>query len=146
MVLTNLGWILWGLTAVVTLSMMSGPLYPGFANITRTQVRVLIVGLWVTLLFPVSKLHLLWVLPLACVALKIVLTLQAARRIDKARRAGVPYDEAMARECDGVANSILYRASQKLDESNRRIDEALRSGVPASEAIQQERARLAVGR
>jgi hypothetical protein len=106
-----LGWIVWCLVAVVALFLMSGSSYPGVGYIMRIQGFVLVIGLVVTLLTPVSKLHLLWVVPLAFVAPKFVVQNRANRivdesnrRIDEAVKAGVPIKEAMEQESARLAN------------------------------------------
>ena len=98
--------ILWGGVAVYALAFLlnSNP-DGGVRYMMRTHGVVLAIGLAVTLLFPVSKFHLLWVIPIALVMPIFLMSARAAgaeRRfkelMEESKRTGVPFEELLNRE------------------------------------------------
>ena len=58
------GWMLWGFTALLSVGLVfSNHRDGGVRLMLRTQGLVLAIGLVATVAFPVSKFHLLWILP-----------------------------------------------------------------------------------
>jgi hypothetical protein len=103
---TASGWILWALLAVLSVRCLGAWNYVGAARkVMRFQGSALLLGLLVTALLGISKLHLLWitlagfVVPVLVVALYNSNTVKRLRALfDESKRSGLPFTELLRRE------------------------------------------------
>src|SRR5687768_5303516 len=91
------GWILWGLIALLSIGLLfSGNRDSGMRFMLRTQGLVLAIGLAITLAFPISKFHLLWIFPVAFVTPMVILQFRVANAMRDAQsiisRQGIQQD------------------------------------------------------
>ena len=106
MVWIIVGWVFWSLVAVFALAfLLNGNRDGGVRYMMRTQGIVLVIGLAATALLPVSKLHLLWVIPIAFVTPMFLMSARAfkmQRKVEllaeESKRTGVPITELLERE------------------------------------------------
>lgn len=103
---TIAGWTLWGLLALLSVGcILSGNRDLGVRFMMRTQGFVLALGLGATAALPISKFHLLWILPVAFVTPMFIMVGRVERMkrkvmllFEESQRTGVPLEELVEGE------------------------------------------------
>jgi hypothetical protein len=103
---TIAGWTLWGLLALLSVGcVLSGNRDLGVRFMMRAQGFVLALGLAATAVLPISKFHLLWILPVSFVTPMFYMfgRMERMKRrfkllFEESQRTGVPLGELVERE------------------------------------------------
>src|SRR5262245_50750810 len=104
--ITVLGWILWGALAMLSLGcLLNGNPDGGARSMMRTQGFILAMGLAATAMLPISKFHLLWVVPIAIAAPVWLMGMRFKRAekrftqlMEESNRTGIPIEDLLNRE------------------------------------------------